>query len=159
MLGLFLCVLASCQPQTMYHSFHTLPEDGWNKSDTLIFTIPTQAIQADEYELQIEMRYTSKLPYRSLWIVVYQNSQDSTHFTSDTLQCVLVNESGNLKGNGMSNYYQQSFPIKRVKLNKSYTPIFKIAHYMKKGRIEGINDIGIRLYDEKRQSEGKQTIK
>lgn len=145
--GLLIALLASCQPHTMYHSFRTLPKDGWNKSDTLVFPIPTKDIQAENYELQIELRHTKEFAYQSLWVVVYQNSQDSMQFTADTLQCVLVNEKGRFIGTGLNNYYQTNFPLKTVTLDKEYTPIFKLAHYMKKGRIEGIHDVGIRLVE------------
>lgn len=144
---LFLGLLAACQPDTMYHSFHTLPKDGWNKGDTLVFTIPVENIQPKTYELQVEIRHTNELAYRSLWVIVYQNAQDSTHFTADTLQCVLTNEKGRFTGTGLNNYYQKSFPLKTVTLNNGYTPVFKLALYMKKGRIEGIHDMGIRLVE------------
>lgn len=145
MAGLSASLLVSCQPHTLYHSFRTLPKDGWNKSDTLVYPIPIQDIKAEHYELQIEIRHTQDFAYRSLWVVVYQNSQDSAHFTADTLQCILTDEKGRFTGNGLNNYYQTGFPLKTVTLNKAYTPIFKLAHYMRKGRIEGIHDVGIRL--------------
>ncbi len=144
---LFTGLLTACQSHTMYHSFHTLPKDGWNKSDTLVYTIPVENIQPKTYELQIEIRHTKELAHRSLWVVVYQNAQDSMLYIADTLQCVLANEKGRFTGTGLNNYYQQSFPLKTVKLSKEYAPVFKLAHYMKKGRIEGIHDIGIRIIE------------
>jgi len=148
--GLLTSLLAACQPHTIYHSFHTLPKDGWNKSDTLVYPVPAKDIKAGHYELQIEIRHTQEFAYRSIWIVVYQNLQDSTRFTADTLQCVLTNEKDQFTGAGLNRYYQASFPLKTVTLNSAYTPVFKIAHYMKKGRIEGIHDVGIRLSSPRR---------
>lgn len=143
--GLLAGLLVSCQPHTMYHSFHTLPQDGWNKSDTLVFPVPARDVRAGLYELQIEIRHTKEFAYRSIWIVVYQNTKDSARFTADTLQCSLANEKGRFTGSGLNNYYQQSFPLKTIVLNDTCPPVFKLTHCMKKGRMEGIHDIGIRL--------------
>lgn len=147
--GIVAGALASCQSHTVvYHSFHTLPHDGWNKSDTLTFSIPTENLPTGNCALQIEIRHTEKFAYRSLWMVVYQNAEDSTHFVADTLQCVLADEKGRFLGPGLNHYYQMSFPLKTVTLPHTYTPVFKLAHYMKKGRIEGIEDVGICLTEE-----------
>lgn len=145
--GILALLLVACQPHTVYHSFQTLPEDGWNKSDTLVFSIPKEEIQHNPYDLEVEIRHTKDFAYQSLWVIVYQNTIDSTHFTADTLQCILADEKGRFAGTGLGNYYQCSFPLKTISINNTYTPIFKLIHYMKKGRIENIHDVGIRLVE------------
>ncbi len=142
---LLVGLLAACQSNTVYHSFHTLPHDGWNKSDTLTFIVPTDRLENGEYTLQVEIRHTQSYEYQTLWMTLYQNEKDSLNFSADTIQCTLTDEKSKFKGNVLSSYYQLSIPVKKVTLNQPYSPVFKLAHYMKKGRLEGIHDVGIRI--------------
>ena len=35
-----ICLMAACNENTVYHSYQSLPDEGWGKSDTLSFLIP-----------------------------------------------------------------------------------------------------------------------
>lgn len=35
-----IIILAACQNNIIYHSYTPVPLDGWNKSDTLVYTLP-----------------------------------------------------------------------------------------------------------------------
>ncbi len=138
-------LLASCQPDCLYHSFQTFGEEGWNKSDTLVFDLSKETIEEGDYDLQVELRNTPELKFKDLWLVVYANNADSLQFESDTLQCRLVNDKGRYVGSGLNRYYQTTHHVKTLHLSKRHDVRIKLAHYMKKGRLTGIHDAGIRL--------------
>ena len=98
-----------------------------------------------DYDLQVELRNTRELRFTDLWIVVYANADDSLHFRSDTLQCKLVDGQGRYLGSGLSRYYQTTHPAGTLHLVGNHNVRIKLAHYMKKGRLMGIHDVGIRL--------------
>ncbi len=137
--------LSSCQPNCLYHSFQTFNEEGWNKSDTLVFDVSKEQIVEGNYNLQVELRNTQELKFKELWLVVYANNDDSLRFKSDTLQCKLVNEKGRFVGSGLNRYYQTTHNVGTLHLSKQHNVRIKLAHYMKKGRLQGIHDVGIRL--------------
>lgn len=139
---------AACQQQTVYHSFQPLPKEGWSKGDTLTFTLPKEQLTPGTYRMDVEVRYRPSFAYRTLWMVVYRSQGDTRPPLVDTLHCELVSKDGKLTGDGINSYYQQHCTLTGVQLDTTYTPIVRVAHYFKKGRIEGLSDIGIKLYRE-----------
>ena len=67
-----ILILAACQNNIIYHSYAPVPLDGWDKSDTLVYTLPN-SIPAGNYEAEIGIRYQESYPYRDIWLEVSQN--------------------------------------------------------------------------------------
>ena len=78
-----ILILAACQNNIIYHSYAPVPLDGWDKSDTLVYTLPN-SIPAGNYEAEIGIRYQESYPYRDIWLEVSHNTKD-TLLTSQTL--------------------------------------------------------------------------
>ena len=68
-----IIILAACQNNIIYHSYTPVPLDGWNKSDTLVYTLPN-SIPAGNYEAEIGIRYQESYPYRDIWLEVSHNN-------------------------------------------------------------------------------------
>ena len=68
-----IIILAACQNNIIYHSYTPVPLDGWNKSDTLVYTLPN-SIPAGNYEAEIGIRYQESYPYRDIWLGVSHNT-------------------------------------------------------------------------------------
>ena len=141
-----IIILAACQNNIIYHSYTPVPLDGWNKSDTLVYTLPA-SIPAGTYEMTIGIRHQESYPYRDLWMNISTNVKDTSTYTTDTLQLFLADKTGNWNGNGPGGLYQ---------FTKLYTPSFTIAqdsasrnirivHIMTDNPLKGISDVGIRL--------------
>ena len=95
-----ILILAACQNNIIYHSYAPVPLDGWDKSDTLVYTLPN-SIPAGNYEAEIGIRYQESYPYRDIWLEVSHNTKDTLTYVTDTLQLFLVDEAGNKTGNGL----------------------------------------------------------
>lgn len=139
-------LLAACQPSAEeYHTFLRTPDKGWTRRDTLSYKLPLQKNDIP-CQIDVELRHSSMYPYRSIWLLVAHNEQDSTAFRTDTIECVLTDEAGLFDGAGVNDLYQKRFPLMRTNLKAKTSPTFKITHYMKDKRIKGIQDVGIRVY-------------
>ena len=103
--------MAACQNNIIYHSYTPVPLDGWDKSDTLVYTLPN-SIPAGNYEAEIGIRYQESYPYRDIWLGVSHNTEDTLTYVTDTLQLFLVDEAGNKTGNGLCGLYQCNLPYK-----------------------------------------------
>ena len=125
-----IIILAACQNNIIYHSYTPVPLDGWNKSDTLVYTLPN-SIPAGNYEAEIGIRYQESYPYRDIWLEVSHNTKDTLTYVTDTLQLFLVDEAGN----------KTSIPIR----TEGSARTFRIVHIMTDNPLTGISDIGIRL--------------
>ena len=141
-----ILILAACRNNIIYHSYAPVPLDGWDKSDTLVYTLPN-SIPAGNYEAEIGIRYQESYPYRDIWLEVSHNTKDTLTYVTDTLQLFLVDEAGNKTGNGLCGLYQCDLPYKAsipIRTEGS-ARTFRIVHIMTDNPLTGISDIGIRL--------------
>ena len=114
--------MAACNENTVYHSYQSLPDEGWGKSDTLSFLIPVTDSIPPTLRLFAEVRNRTDYPYHNL--------ADST---------------GRWIGNGWGSIYQSAVFIKSVRPLYPANYTFKIMNGMKDEKLSGINDIGIRI--------------
>lgn len=143
--GLSALLLAACRSSVEeYHTFLRPPAEGWTRRDTLPYQLLKEA-EDTKCQIDIELRYSSLYPYRSIWLLVAHNEKDSTVFTTDTIECVLTNKAGMFDGAGVNGLYQKRFPLLRTTLKAHTDPIFKITHYMKDKKLKGIQDVGLRV--------------
>ncbi|MDE6801012.1 MAG: gliding motility lipoprotein GldH [Phocaeicola sp.] len=141
-----IIILAACQSDIVYHSYKPVPLDGWNQSDTIVYTLPNY-IPTGNYEVKIGIRYQESYPYRDLWLGISHNTEDTLTYITDTLQLFLVDEVGNKTGNGPCGLYQCDLPYK-ASLHfcmEGNTRTFRIVHIMTDNPLIGITDVGIQL--------------
>lgn len=145
-----LCIVAavlgmSCQTDTVYHSYRSIPLEGWKKSDTLYFAF-TVTDSLKPYRVTVEIRNEEAYPYRELYLFLHRfNTKDSTLFVTDTLRCVLADQAGKWKGTGLGAVYQSVHAYADLPI--LYTGDYKIGitQGMKDEILPGINDIGINV--------------
>lgn len=145
MLLLASCLAVACMKQTVYHSYQPIPNEGWNKSDTLIFQIPITDSLPATLQLATEVRNSTMYPYQNLFVIVSHNLQDSLTFQTDTLEFVLADKEGNWKGSGWGSLLQSTLPLGKVKVKGAGNYILKMSHGMKDETLEGIRDAGLSL--------------
>ena len=113
------CLMAACNENTVYHSYQSLPNEGWGKSDTLSFQCPVTDSIPSTLRLFAEVRNRSEYPYRNLYLFIHENLLDSTVWRTDTIAVNRPLHPGN------------------------YT--VKIVHGMQDEKLTGLNDVGIRI--------------
>ena len=68
-----ICLMAACNENTVYHSYQSLPDEGWGKSDTLSFLIPVTDSIPPTLRLFAEVRNRTDYPYHNLYLFISQN--------------------------------------------------------------------------------------
>lgn len=137
-------VLSACDDQTVYHSYQSVPEKGWGKSDTLFFDVPVYD-SLDILRLSTGVRNGNNYPYQDLYLFVSHNLEDSTRWQTDTLKFVLSDKEGKWIGTGWGNLYQSTQPLRSAIIRHPGNYTIKVAHGMKDETLNGINDIGIKI--------------
>mgnify|MGYP002526435807 CR=1 FL=1 len=132
--------MTSCSRLPIYSQYQHIDSEGWEKTDTLHFTIPVK--QQGQYDIQLGMRTDSYYPYTQVKVVVNQKTQKTLTEHTDTLTIDITDTEGNIQGKGLS-IYQYSFPLHQVILNDDDSLTVNIFHCMKRSPLPGINDIGI----------------
>ena len=135
--------LASCNRKTIYSHYEHTPLDGWEKNDTLVFSVPPVKYDG-VYREMIGLRTSSAYPFMGLTLVVEQEVWPSGLTRSDTLWCRLVDSDGNIQGEGISNF-QYNFQLLNLRLNSSDSLRVTVRHNMKREILPGISDIGLTL--------------
>lgn len=139
------CLLAACNENTVYHSYQSLPDEGWEKSDTLSFQIPiTDSIPAT-LRIFAEVRNRTEYPYHDLHLFISQNLPDSTVWRTDTITVNLADSTGRWMGTGWGSIYQSETFMKSVRPLHPGNYTIKVMHGMKDENLKGLNDIGIRV--------------
>lgn len=125
------------------HSYLPLPEDSWNRTDTLQFILPVLATD-DNCSVQIGLRVTNNFPYEELFLEVEQKCQNPYSHRVDTIKFKLTDESGDFTENGI-NYFQYESQSLPLDLKKGQTGEIRIRHLMHREVLPGIMDVGIRV--------------
>ena len=144
-----VCLMAACNENTVYHSYQSLPNEGWAKSDTLSFQCPvTDSIPAT-LRLFAEVRNRSEYPYHNLYLFIQENLLDSTVWRTDTIAINLADTTGRWLGNGWGSIYQTVVFVKSVRPLHPGNYTIKIMHGMQDEKLTGLNDVGIRIERQK----------
>lgn len=126
--------IISCQESIHYHSYQPVSPTGWERMDTLSFTIE-KAIQArNTYEYQIGIRHKDSYKYRDLWLTINE----------DTIHLFLADDKGNWFGKGFGELRQFICPF-YPSTHSDTIKTFQINHIMRDNPLTGIQDIGIQI--------------
>lgn len=136
-------ILASCNRKTIYSHYEHTPLAGWEKNDTLKFTVPA-ITQSGTYEEEIALRVTTDYLFKELYLLVEQSLQNAGTARRNTLLCPLVSDEGAYEGKG-TYYIQYVFPLGRIQLEQGELLHIDIRHNMKREILQGITDVGVRL--------------
>ena len=139
------CLLTACNENTVYHSYQSLPDEGWEKSDTLSFQIPITDSIPTTLRLFAEVRNRIEYPYHDLHLFISQNLQDSTVWRTDTFVFSLADSTGRWTGHGWGSIYQSETFIKSVLPLRSGNYTIKVINGMKDEKLQGLSDVGIRI--------------
>lgn len=139
------CLMAACNENTVYHSYQSLPGEGWGKSDTLSFELPITDSIPVTLELFAEVRNRSEYPYHDLHLFVSQNLQDSAVWQTDTIAICLADSSGRWTGKGWGSIYQSGVFVKSVRTLHPGNYTIKVMNGMKDEKLKGLNDVGVRV--------------
>ncbi len=140
---LFGIILTACENHAVYFHYEHIPDNGWEKSDTVDFYIPGQSLEG-KYEEEVGIRIDNSFPYQSISLTIEQTVFPSMEISRDTISCELVDEKGNALGPGI-NQYQYLFHLNTIRLRQGDSLHIAIHHNMKREILPGITDLGIRL--------------
>ena len=117
------CLLTACNEHTVYHSYQSLPNKGWGKSDTLSFQIPITDSVPTTLRLFAEVRNSIEYPYHNLHLFI----------------------TGRWTGHGWGSIYQSETFITSVRPLHPANYTIKIMSGMKDEKLQGLSDVGIRI--------------
>ena len=136
-------VLAACTQSTLLHHSEPVDEDGWSRTDTLQYNLPT--IPEDgNYQIQVGLRYDVRFPYQGLWIVAEVSLHHPMAYHCDTLYFKTADEEGHFIGTGL-NLLQTEIKLTTLHLQKGQSGKIRLHHIMQREVLPSIKDVGVKL--------------
>lgn len=142
--GIIFLTMASCANDCAYFHYESVPMQGWEKNDTIVFDVP-HMVRPGEYVSTLGIRTTSAYPFMSLSLVVEQTVYPSGKHTVKTVECPLVSKEGERLAGGVSCYQYEIPAVMRTTLAPDDSLHYVVHHNMKRSVIPGILDVGMKL--------------
>ncbi|XRE43123.1 hypothetical protein ACIVBQ_001327 [Tenacibaculum discolor] len=143
-IGIFFLVamlLASCDSNSEFDNYITLPKSAWNKKNTIQFTFPIND-SIGKKNLFINLRNNKDYAYSNLFLITQMDFPDG-QIIIDTLEYDMADVTGKFLGEGFTDikenklFYKENITFPR---KGEYT--FKVRQAMRKnGEIEGIEEL------------------
>lgn len=143
-IGIFFLVamlLASCDSNSEFDNYITLPKSAWNKKNTIQFTFPIND-SIGKKNLFINLRSNKDYAYSNLFLITQMDFPDG-QIIIDTLEYDMADVTGKFLGQGFTDikenklFYKENITFPR---KGEYT--FKVRQAMRKnGEIEGIEEL------------------
>ena len=142
---LFAFCFAGCRQRPAAYKYLPAPVEGWEQGDTLRYHIDSLN-ESGIYQLKLGLRVSASRPYpfQSIWLAIRQNWYNPDTTFTDTVECRLTDNKGDVSGRGVS-LYTLTRPVKLMKLHKGTSADIGIIHIMRREMLPGVADIGIRL--------------
>ena len=136
-------VLTGCDPNKVYSHYEHIPQEGWEKIDTLFSEVPPVK-EAGTYQEEIGIRTDISFPFQSLALVVAQDIYPKGAHLQTVKNCVLYDETGKERGDGIS-CFQNVIHLTDIQLEKGDSLRICITHNMRREMMSGLSDIGFIL--------------
>lgn len=135
--------LCSCNSDVVYDKYNHTQLTGWEKNDTLAFDVPPMK-ESGRYRLELGLRTSTSFPFTGLSLVVDRTVEPGHMLYTDTVNCRLADDKGNVLGRGVS-CFQYSFIVSDIDLRRGDSLHICVRHIMKREIMPGISDIGLKI--------------
>lgn len=157
---IWLCCLLwgciACGESPMYDEFVALPEEGWHKDSVVQFNVDIKDTEA-RYYIEVSLRNNADYANRNIWFFRSITSQKGVEY-QDTAQYFLADEFGVWTGKGLGELKTSDFPYKRqaIQFKDKGKYSFNFTQAMRADKIQGIEDIGLRIYKQNPIADGEK---
>ena len=150
-LFLTVFIITSCDAKRVFDEYITLPNNSWNKNNTVAFTFPVKD-SINKRNLFINLRNNKDYEYSNLFLIAQINFPDG-QVIIDTLEYDMADVTGEFLGKGLSSIKENKLFYKEniiFPTTGEYT--FKINQAMRKNgeitgieELKGISEVGFRI--------------
>lgn len=142
-----LVLIFSCgclKNKEFVYEFRDIKNALWSKEDTVRFDVPVTDT-VSRFDVFIELRNNNNYPYKNIYLFVSFTKPDGQN-RKDTLECRLADDFGKWYGKGSLSLYETDFPYEHaIQFPQKGLYSYSIQHGMRKGTLEGINNVGIKI--------------
>ena len=141
---LLVVSLSSCDSGRVFEENTDLPDFTWDVKNKLKFEVNIEDT-TQLHNLYVNVRQASHYPYANLYVFITINFPNGK-LAKDTLECVLADETGQWKGEGMGDIWDNQIlwkPNVKFPITGKYT--FEYEQAMRTEQVPFIMDMGLRV--------------
>ena len=135
--------LTACIGGTYFHSYKPLPEEGWERRDTICFDLP-QADHDFNGTLTIGLRTKAYIGMQDIVLAVEQLNDSAEVCRRDTIRYPLTNTEGDALARGV-NHHQYETEQLPISMKKGQGGSVRIHHLMRNELVQGFTELGIKI--------------
>lgn len=137
-------VFFACDANMFYDQSQTIPENGWDKDSTAYFTVDVEDTTR-LYDFYITLRNNDDYAFRNFYLFLTTHLPNQ-NITRDTLELILADKEGKWLGSGFGAVKDNQIQVrKNLKFPLKGKYRFGIIQAMRREKLKGITDIGIRI--------------
>lgn len=130
------------EPSILVYEYSPVSFDGWNKTDTLLFSLP-EVTQAGVYQGKVGVRTNACYPYQKIWIGVCQTLHQPDTVFLDTVCCEIV-PCSDLDKNGIGLFLSEC-PLPEHTYQAGQTGTVKVFHILRREEVPGVGQVGLQI--------------
>ncbi|MFH1004994.1 MAG: gliding motility lipoprotein GldH [Bacteroidota bacterium] len=141
---ILLFFFSSCDTNRVFEDNIELPKYIWDMKNKISFEVNIDDT-ISYHNLYINVRNASHYPYANLFIFVSIKFPNGI-IAKDTVNCILADENGQWKGDGLGDIWDNQIPWKqKIKFPVKGKYIFEYEQAMRHEQIPFIMDVGLRV--------------
>ncbi len=142
--GSILALLSACNPNIIFEKYLPVDKQSWDKDSLLTFTVPISDTTAN-HNIFLNIRNDVTYNYSNLWLFIRIEQPDGK-VLNDKFEITLADPSGKWLGKGHGGIInKETIYRKNIFFPVSGNYKFSIQQGMRKNKLDGINDVGIRI--------------
>lgn len=137
---------AACTDGTVLHCYKPLPREGWDRRDTVCFSLPKTESDLDG-SLIVGLRTAAHVDFQDIVLAVECCDEETGLCRCDTVRYPLTDAEGFPVARGVNHhqYETQRLPFRQKKGSEGTV---RIRHIMTREVMKGITEVGIRIETE-----------
>lgn len=138
-----LAICLSCDSNTKWHTYQYVPVTGWERTDTMSFTLPEFA-DSTQQRLFLCMRTRCDAPWSRLHLGVEYRLASPDTIYRDTITIQLKEDSIPLLS-GSTSLLQYQQPLTTLNSSRLRRATVRVFHLMQTEAVPFVTDIGLRI--------------
>ena len=142
-LMVLLLLMPSCVGNVLQHQHIDINPSGWDRGDTLTFSIPPADVTTD-YSITVEMRTPATFPFQEVWMVRKVLTANPLSLHLDTICVSTTTDGSSLSGDGVT-LRSHSCLTPSIFLNQHQEVTIQLYHIMSQQVLPQVSSVGVKM--------------
>ena len=140
---MLVLLMPSCAGNVLQHQHKDIQPSGWDRGDTLTFSIPPVSVDAN-YSITIEMRTPPTFPLQEVWMVRKVLTTNPLSLHLDTICLPTTTDGRSLSGDGVT-MRNHSLDTPSIFLNQHQEGTIQLYHIMSQQVLPQVSSVGVKV--------------